>query len=170
MKDKTKKRHGFTVIELLIVISIMAVLATLATGAAMKAIKNSRKKRIVVTVQALENAVVSYRALHGEWPITFDDNEHDGKIDHQDVIKGTDNAEVFKPILNDVQNNKALLDTSALLTRVHGGRMTVRQALEKSGSNADIPLGYVDPDSGEFKFFKVVFDFRTESVTIEEAD
>jgi len=170
VKNKIARRPGFTIIELLIVISIMAVVATLATGAAMKSIKNSRKKRIDVTVQALETALVNYRALHGEWPIKFDDDEHDGKIDSVDVIKGSNNQKVFAPIMRDIRNKKALLDTSSLLTRVNGKRMTVKQALEKSGNN-DIPIGYADPSNqDEFKFYTVEFDFRTETVNVKKAD
>ncbi len=170
VKNKIAKRPGFTIIELLIVISIMAVVATLATGAALKSIKNSRKKRIAVTVQALETALVNYRALHGEWPIKFDDDEHDGKIDSVDVIKGSNNSKVFEPLMKDIRNKKALLDTSALLTRVNGKRMTVKQALEKSGNN-DIPIGYADPSNqDEFKFYTVEFDFRTETVNVKQAD
>lgn len=166
----TANRRGFTIIELLIVIAIMSVVATLATGAAMKSIKNNRLKRIAVTAQALETALVNYRALHGEWPIKFDDDGHDGKNDYVDVIKGKDNAEVFAPLLRDVRNKKALVDTSALLTRVNGKRMTVKQALEKSG-NSDIPIGYPNPaNQDEFEFFTVEFDFRTETINVKKAD
>ncbi|MBV5332608.1 prepilin-type N-terminal cleavage/methylation domain-containing protein, partial [bacterium] len=56
-KDRGMSRRGFTIIELLVVISIMAVLATLVTGAALKAIKQGRNKRIDATCKALEIAL-----------------------------------------------------------------------------------------------------------------
>ena len=46
MRNGSDRRRGFTILELLVVISIMAIIATLATGAAIKAVKQSRNKRI----------------------------------------------------------------------------------------------------------------------------
>lgn len=47
MKTSAKKitRRGFTIVELLVVISIMAIIATLATGAVLKSVRQSRIRR-----------------------------------------------------------------------------------------------------------------------------
>lgn len=161
--NRTTRRRGFTIIELLVVISIMAVIATLATGAAIKSIKQNRNKRIDVTAKSLELALVNYRALHGQWPYTFDDPDTGDRS--KQTVKGKQNAEVFKKIFEDVRAGRALIDTSALLTRVPGGRMSVRQALDKGESS--VPVGYPNPeDSNEFNFFTVVYNFQTDSVKV----
>lgn len=160
---KSKKR-GFTIIELLVVISIIATLATLATGAAVKAIGNARSKRIDAMVKSLELALMNYRALHGDWPYTFDKPESMGATTQS--VRGKDNANVFKKIFDDIQSNRSLLDTSALFTRIPGsGRMTVQKALEQG--KTPIPVGYPNPkNSSEFIYFTVTFNFLTDMVTV----
>ena len=162
MKDKTGKRLGFTIIELLVVIAIMAVIATLATGAALKSIRQSRSKRVDATVQALEMSLVNYRALHGKWPYTFADRKTNRE---KQVVGGEENAQVFRDVLEDVKNGNALLDPSALLTRVGGKRMTVKEAMEKGKET--IPIGYINPDNtDDFKFFSVEYNFLTQSIHV----
>ncbi len=177
MKNWTTKRRGFTIIELLVVVSIMAVVATLATGAAIKSVKQSRNKRIIVMAKSLEMSLVNFRALYGRWPVDFyadkykkDGDEKDDKI----VLKGAvKNAEVFKEILDAVKNNRALLDTSTLMTRVKDKQMSVRDALQKY-PDTPIAIGYPDPnpdpeDPDDIKFFKyytVEFYLATESVKV----
>jgi len=165
---KTLTRRGFTIIELLVVIAIMAVVATLATGAAIKSIKQSRSKRISAMIRSLELGLVNYRALHGEWSYTFDNPDASNK--NMQTVKGTKNAEVFKKIYDDVKAGRALLDASALLTKVNGRRMTVKEALE-SGSTANIPVGYANPDNADdFKYFQIQYNFLTDSVKVLKQD
>jgi len=64
----TRRRFGFTIVELLVVISLMAMMATMGTGAIIKAVENTRTKRIAAVRDALEAALISYRALNGAWP------------------------------------------------------------------------------------------------------
>lgn len=177
MKTMTNKsaRRGFTIVELLVVISIMAVVATLSTGAVLKSVRQSRIKRVDMTAKSLESAVMSYRALNGEWPYKFDkpdrfDNYEQKQLaDFAEVqtLEGKDNAKVFKKVFEEVKNGRALLDTSSILTRVSGGRMTVREAIARG--EEDIPVGYPKPDDQkQFVFFKVTYNFQTDMVTVEK--
>jgi len=176
MKNRNRLRRGFTIIELLVVVSIMAVIATLATGAAIKSVKQNRNKRIDMMAKALEMSLVNYRALYGKWPVEFNDYKNDGdEGDEKIVLKGdVKNAAVFKEILNAVKQNRALLDTSALLTRVNGKQMSVKDAL-RAGSGKDIPIGYPDydpkPDDPaqfkNFKYYTVEYYITTESVKVK---
>ena len=175
MNNRIAQRRGFTIIELLVVVSIMAVIATLATGAAIKAVKHSREKRIDTMAKALEMALVNYRALYGKWPVDFFNYEDDGDTDETKITMKGDvkNAAVFKEVLLAVKNNRALVDTSALMTNVKGKRMSVRDALEKN-AGSDIPIGYPDPapkddDPAQYKTFKyytVEYNRPTDSVKV----
>ena len=177
MKNPITQRRGFTIIELLVVVAIMAVIATLATGAAIKSVKQNRNKRIDTMAKALEMSLVNYRALYGKWPVDFV-GDYKGDLDKDGVkivLKGdVKNAAVFKEILNAVRQNRALLDTSALLTRVKGSQMSVRDALAKY-PGSDIPIGYPDhepkpddpPQYKMFKYYTVEYYLTTESVKVK---
>ncbi len=172
---KNISRRGFTIVELLVVISIMAVVATLATGAVLKSVRQNRIKRIDMTQKSLETALMSYRSLNGEWPYKFDDPDTVGagvdknaaSFAEKQSFTGKENAKVFKKVFEEVKKGRALLDTSSIMTRVSGGRMTVREALERGES--DVPVGYPNPENqSEFKFFKVVYYFATDMLTVEK--
>ena len=199
MKPFAKKisRRGFTIVELLVVISIMAVVATLATGAVLKSVRQSRVKRIDMTQKSLETALMSYRSLNGEWPYKFNPSTMDkpcnelkktsayartvtfGKYSHpahdkctgrEGRFEASDNHLLFKEVFAEVKRGRALLDTSSILTSVKdGGRMTVREALERN--KGEIPVGYVNPDNQkDFRFFRVQYNFETDSITVGKDD
>lgn len=155
-------RRGFTILELLIVISIIAIIATFATGAALKSIKNSRVKRVDAMRQVLEMALVSYRAQENEWPFTLKDLNQDTGDNNIYWAKGNKNAVVFKKLLS--SKSTIYFDYSGLMTAV-SGRMTVKQALEKGLT--DIPIGYPDPDNpGTFKYYNVEYLVLTDTVKV----
>lgn len=158
---KTNRRYGFTIIELLVVVSIMAVVATLATGAAMKTIKQGREKRASAMARSLEMALVNYRALNGEWSFKIED----AKLGQTSF--SVNNEEAFQKIFEGVKKGQALLDPSALLTRVSGRRMSAREAMEKGLTR--IPMGYPNPsNTDEFILFKVEYNTVTDSVKVSK--
>ena len=179
----SKAARGFTILELLVVISIMAVLATLATGAAIKAVKQMREKRVDATVKALEMALVSYRAQENAWPFKIDE---DLKIDTEDRTEdpsgmsdknkkrwadGVDNVKAFKKLYENASKSDATvyLDASAILTDVRGKRMTLRAAL--NAGVAEAPLGYPMPDNpNRFCYFCVCYSPLTDSVSVFRQD
>lgn len=177
MKEVTKKitRRGFTIVELLVVISIMAVIATLATGAVLKSVRQSRVKRMDMMAKSLESAIMSYRALTGEWPFTVgapdpvgsDVKQYGPEFAETRTFAGKKNAEVFENIFKEVKEGRPLLDTSSLLTSTGRGRMSVREALDRGEKN--IAVGYPDPnDQRQFCYFKVIYNFQTDMVTVEK--
>lgn len=60
--------RGFTIVELLVVISIIAILSTIVVIAAGGALKQSRSRRADAMRIALEQAVSAYYAQVGKWP------------------------------------------------------------------------------------------------------
>lgn len=162
MQKREKKRLGFTIIEILIVVSIIAVIATLGTGAAIRSVKQSRSRRIQATRQMLELGLNNYRALHGEWPESFGVLSTDGKYRE---TTGVGNARIFEKVFRDVKSNRSLIDTSVIFTRTGQGRMTVKQALERGIS--EIPVGYPDPENPDkFCYFKVRYNCMTDHVEV----
>lgn len=62
---KPSHRPGFTLVELLVVISIIAVLLTLVSVAGYKAIVHVRQATIAMEVGQLETGVTAYKVTHG---------------------------------------------------------------------------------------------------------
>jgi len=162
---KDAKRQGFTILELLVVISIIAVIAAMATGGAIKAIKQARYKKVGATISALEMGLQSYRAKENKWPFELSKLERDtGTGDYW--AKGKKNAVVFQKLLTSTTTK--YLDTSALTTAING-RKSVKDELEANGSSGDvnIPIGYADPeDTTQFKYFNVRYYPLTDRVKV----
>ena len=79
MKLKTlkKKKKGFTLLELLVVLAILAILIAIA----IPVYKNQKEKAAITAhnanVRVLETAVESYKQDHGKYPGKLDDLKDD---------------------------------------------------------------------------------------------
>jgi prepilin-type N-terminal cleavage/methylation domain-containing protein len=162
-KDTTMRRRGFTIIELLVVISIMAVLATLVTGAAMKAMKQSRVKRILATCKGLEVALMNYRAQENKWPCKLNTQNNATTVWYH----GEDNKEVFKDMYygGAGSSTTAYLEGSSLMAYYNGSRTTLNKALGMGRS--DVALMYPNPDEpSRVNFYCVEFNLITDSAKV----
>jgi prepilin-type N-terminal cleavage/methylation domain-containing protein len=63
-----RPRHGFTLVELLVVVVIIAILASFLVPAVWTAIANARDAKIKVEVALLSSAVETYKAEYGAYP------------------------------------------------------------------------------------------------------
>ena len=104
------KRRGFTILELLVVMSIMAVLATIVTVTAQGVIKTSREQRRDVMRGVLQEGINTFKFRMGKWPGGIESYAREGK-DHvfsngeadkifQDVVQGSvsrTNAQYLDP-------------------------------------------------------------------------
>ena len=68
-----KRRMGFTLVELLVVIVIIAILAGLATPAIMIAVEKAKVTAMRLELNALAQGIELYRNEYGEYPPDFSD-------------------------------------------------------------------------------------------------
>ena len=175
------RRKGFTLVELLLVISVMALLATLTIGGVLKATKSARKKRVDAMCKSLTIALTSYKAQVGRWPVQLDPGTINGanflSADSQPYDKykafftGEENKLAFEDLIPKKGQKKAYyLSPSEFLTKPKGyGVMPLSKAIDKGLSS--VPLGYADPeDQSQFRYFKVEFNLWTDSVTVKKYD
>jgi len=162
-----RTRSGFTILELLVVISIMAVVATLATGAVLKAVKQSREKRVDTTIKTLEMALMNFRARENRWPVTLAPAK---SADTSVWFHGVDNAEVFKDLYAGGSDKATTyLDASALLVSTKQGRKTLREALTLHMN--DMSIGYPLPSNPNiFCCYCIEFNLITDSVRVHRQD
>jgi len=67
-KTTEPRRHGFTLVELLVVIMIIALLAALVTPAVMRARTTARNAAIKAEIDMLHMAIMNYKNDYGSFP------------------------------------------------------------------------------------------------------
>jgi len=109
-----KRRAGFTIVEMLVVIAVLAVLMGLVGTAATAAIRNARGKRADAMKRAWQGAITAYYAQKGEWPGAL---EEIAKSSNKTIVDLEDSElnSVFQEIVKEtIDKANPLIDASAL--------------------------------------------------------
>ena len=80
-RRRQKHAHGFTVVELLIVIAILLTIASMAIPNLLAAINMARVARAVSEIHTLEDAITDYLVINGQFPDTLADVGYGGYLD-----------------------------------------------------------------------------------------
>ncbi len=109
-----KRRSGFTIVEMLIVIAVLAVLMGLVGTAAMAAIRNARGKRADAMRRAWQGAITAYYAQKGEWPGALEDLAKSSTKTVVDLDDSQLNSVFQELVKESIDKANPLIDTSAL--------------------------------------------------------
>ena len=72
-RSQKKAAKAFSLVELLVVISIIGLLAGLSSVAIPKALEAGKKARAKGDLMAIVSAVKAYRQEYGRWPVLLPD-------------------------------------------------------------------------------------------------
>lgn len=118
MKPKpSRPRNAFTLVEMLVVITVITILASLTVGAAFFAWAKVKEGRIAVEVGTLASAIEAYKARYLEYPPDFSNrglaNAHLNRIFRNrdaaaDTIPTLDQAEALVFVLHGYSSNSKL--------------------------------------------------------------
>jgi len=71
MKDnKRKKEHGFTLIEIMVVVAIIGMLAAVVSVQLFSRLEKAKRKTAVVQMRQLQSALANYRLDNNRFPTT----------------------------------------------------------------------------------------------------
>lgn len=105
LKEKIKKKKGFTLIELIIVVAIIAILAALVIPKLMGTQENSKKKADIANAKIIHDTVAKLMTEDKITPneqITFDVDKVDSKATEED--KKTEKVKTQDALATELQN------------------------------------------------------------------
>ncbi|MBX7104455.1 MAG: type II secretion system GspH family protein [Gemmataceae bacterium] len=65
VRSSVHRRAGFTLVEALVVVSIIVILASLTTAAVVRALQSAEDARVVAEIKQLENAIAAFKSEFG---------------------------------------------------------------------------------------------------------
>ena len=182
-----KLRKGFTIVELLMVISIIAVLMTLITTASTSAIRRAREHKADAIVMVVQQGINTYYAQKGKWP---GDNWYH-KADTQNDVEDTETYTLTKDDVDEcirevvresVIKKNPLLDVTGLyvceekyadgaraagmdfMDALHG----TKQHPSKILSLSNMVFGYPEESHGYFHRLSISYSIASDRITVSK--
>ncbi len=175
-----KRKHGFTIVEMLMVIAVLAVLVGIVTTAASSAIRQARTRRTDAMKQVIQNGISVYYQQKGEWPGSLKNLSENGRGEERVFLLTSDQAQsAIREVVKESAGSVAtpMMDVSGLFVAKNGtseergyGR-DLKDAMHDSRKQKAIPLssmvfGYPDSETGHFRKFWIEYNLDADSITV----
>ena len=181
-------RHGFTIVELLMVIGIIAVLMGIITTAASSSIRASRSQRANALCTIVQTALATYREQKGEWPIQMpksrsnDEGANSSSDADVVILNASEVRKCVKALVDEAKKNNPMMDISGLfVSRDQGERNTgasfgmdfmsaIRgtRKSQKKMKTAEMYFGYPESEHGWFRRFKMTYSIPSDQLTVSQ--
>lgn len=176
-------RRAYTIVELLMVISILSILITIVFTSVTGSMQSARSAHAEALCRATQSAIEAYRASHDEWPQTIESHVNDRT---QPVVfdgateSGAQQVKaIVKELVDEAKAGRPPMDISGLYVSRSAGirgshvygldfvsavRGTSRSHTKMT--TGEMYFGYPDPESGYFRSFRIKYNAPTDSVTV----
>lgn len=179
----SKGRRGFTIVELLVVVSIISILLTLVFTGISGSMADARERHAEALCQAVQSGLASYYAQKQEWPgqlggYVESGNFPGGRTDTY-TLSANEVRAMVKALVDEAKDGNTLMDISGLYVssdpgepggKAHGlDFISAVRGTKKSGrrmSTANMYFGYPDRATGRFRRFKMTYSIPTDSIRV----
>ena len=162
---KNARKNAFTLLELVLVITIIAILSAISIGLWRNAISSMRSKQAMASRKTILTAIAAYKAEHGEYPAAIQKFANYGTTPGQSSrIPLGDEAtkRVIDELVSESEKGHTLMDISTLYVRVPGGDVMQYSDAKREGLVPEA-WGYMCGDAS-FRKHYLGYNARTDTV------
>jgi len=144
----SRKRKGFTIVELLLVIGIIAILMGIITTAVSSSVKSARTQRAKALCTLVQTGLATYREQKGEWPIEFPSSRTNtegsgGKTDPDKIVLEREEVrQCVLALVEETKKNNPMIDVSGLFVADGKDKGDLGLSSGDMGANSNIKRVY----------------------------
>lgn len=168
MRSRSGLRGAFTLLELLIVVTVIAILASIITRSAAGIANEALANKATAGVKSIEVGIQTYFGLTGEYPGQLNNLAAQAK---DGTLSASQTDKVIALLLDGVSGSGSLMDPSALSaclkTRAGRSPHAIDYAVlaSKHISNDMMVFGY-EGGGGSFKRFTIKYNAAADKVSV----
>lgn len=190
------RRRGFTIVEMMVVVTIISILLGITFVAVNSAMRSARQHQADVLCQTVETGLATYYAQKDHWPdplggkvesgVYGGNGETDatGQSDPDKyVLKSSEVRAMVKALVEEAKRGNPLLDISALFVSRDSGEMNGKgygldfmtairgnSRSKRKMSTSEMYYGYPDIDTGRFRRFKMIYSIPADAIQVMRLD
>lgn len=170
------KRNGFTIIELMMVITVIAILITITSGSILGAMQRARGQRAEALCVIVRQGLETYYAQKGTWPWG------EKSADHRDGYYWLTESEIKNAIfelVKEAHDHNPMMDISGLYVSTQSGEpgtkhfgMDFMTAVKGSKRHPErtpasqLQYGYPESGHGYFRRFVIKFSPVSDKIIV----
>ncbi len=177
-----RRRNGFTIVEMLMVLGVIAVLLGLVSSAAVTAIRHARERKAAASLEVIQTGIATYRAQKGEWPGPLKGYSENGVPGngHNYTLNDAEYDQVLDDVVEESVKNSSgnpMMDVSGIIVAPRSGNgswgIEFREAVKKERRHggsikvSNMAFGYLN-GSKKFSRFKITYNPDSDHVTVSK--
>ena len=185
MTNRTTRRggrFGFTLFELLLVLTIIGILATLVSSSIKGAIRASRIRRADALCRLVQEGLATYYAQNDKWPGKVGEQIENGTFypgKSSVRLSESEARDMIRVLVSETKKGNPLLDiTGMFVSRDTGGGyakhgLNFMDAIRGTKRNrkkmkvAQMHFGYPEPAHGHFRPFKIIYNVASDHMEVK---